>query len=140
MLFSLFPSAMAQGRTPRTLEKKIKKVTTLLILNLKLLTFIDLKEILERFANIRKEFEELSDDIKEYLNYFETTLLNQYTPEHRNYKSNITIVKKHKRFIISEETQFTNNLVESLNSFLKMLLKGKKKISLNEFEKNIGVG
>lgn len=93
-----------------------------LILNLKLMCFLEPAEMNDFFQKIKKEFKESDELITSYLDYFEKTWMNSsvYGIKYWNYSR--ALIEDGGEINVCKKMNFTNNAVESCNNIINSLL------------------
>ena len=89
-----------------------------MILNLKLLCFLDPPDIKNRLTKINSEFSHINEKFRAFLEYFEKTWISGVF-DIRDWNYSLAIVEKDDDIEISKTLHFTNNSVEGANSLIK---------------------
>ena len=102
-------------------EKSTLKDAKNIIINLQLISFIDLQFKLEHYDRVKAEFQERNEIFKEFFNYFELTWVKgQYfsLTDWNYYRA----IKDKDEIGLSKSFHITNNAVESCNAILNSCL------------------
>lgn len=99
-----------------------------MILNLKLLCFLDPSEIKPHFSKINSEFHDINDKFASFLEYFDKTWISGIF-DLKDWNYSLAIVENGIDIGLSQTLHFTNNAVEGANSLINSLLnKGMRRI------------
>ncbi len=98
-----------------------------MILNLKILSFLEPKYIIEQFKKIKKEFLEKEDKLEPFLEYFEKTWISGGVFDMKDWNYSLAILEGEEEIKVSQKLHFTNNAVEGANSLINSLLTNGKK-------------
>ena len=103
-------------------QQDIINVTKDMLLNLKLLSFLDPGQITDFYSKIKKEFEDFDERINSFLEYFEKTWIkhSMFGVKYWNYSKSFT--DEGGEINITKKMHFTNNAVESCNNIINSLL------------------